>query len=892
MLRPRAFVLTALAVVWIAATRGEAAVKAPPPPKEYRVKLRYSIPAARDQHIFLYDAMIAYLKSIGFKYPTGSDTDREDPTKNYLIGTLPSASAGKIFRDPSVMSALLMPPDYKLPAKADEPVKVRIHLASGLPPERQRLLSDQVAALLEEELGFQEAIAYDHRGFTLLVGTVPAGNVETLLKDLRTLPEGWLTPEPKSDTVLDEQGQLVSPLRSVYPVPIVEITPEPASVPPIRPLPRPQPPQGALEKVGPQLRALVGKQDKKVLRMEIILAQTPDADDRTWRGDLSLAAPGIVVEGRLGPLVTARARVGDVPGLADLPAVSAVRLPRRARTPAVPPKGSRADNAKVLRSLGLDKLAMPHKGVRVAVVDGDFRGYRELVRKKQLPATTRYVDLTAERNRDILPDPFPSERGEIGHGTRCALALAMAMAGSGVDFVLVRVDPAAPYMLEEVARYINGERYNSESAAQRLEKLEADRAELRARRATLLEERRRVLNSFADDEASLKRRKEYFRRQKALEKDEADLRERERRFVQLRKDLRGLRGIEIVSCSLTWPDGYPVDGSSALTRYFDDRGFKAALWFQSAGNTGGQVWAGLFRDTDGNGVMEFAAPETKLRPERWTRELNFLAWQPFGKARTLALPAGAHLRVSVQWREPHDPAFLRRGEDLYREPLARLRLVLLRQRDPSGELLPTDDMEEVSHTMGYGERYGLPQRLANSPSSATYQQTLEFTIPRAGRYALRLEGRVPRGTRPRRAPHLPGLAKTWELHPRAFVEVVDEPSRAKGRPVFLDYATGQGTLGMPADARRVVTVGVAARSKKPLPYSGTGPALNLELLTKPNVLVALDDRLGPEGAAAYGADLAAPLAAGLTARALYTGGSVVELLKPHYGQKPKVLPAP
>jgi hypothetical protein len=880
------------AFVWIPGAPGAAAVKAPPPPPEYRVKLRYGITAARDQHIFQYDAMIAYLRSIGFRYVPRSNTDREDPNQNYLMGTIPSANAHKILGDPSIMSALLMPPRYRVPAKGTDMVKVRIELVKGRSLDRQRLLSDQVAALLEEELGFQEAIAYDHEGFTRLVGAIPAANVETLLKDLRTVPEGWLAPAPKPDAVLDENGRLVSPLSDASPILITEITPEPAGVPPIKPLPRPEPPQGALEKVAPPLRALIGKQDKKVVRVEIILTTAPASGDKNWRRDLAVAGPGTTLEGRLGPLVTARTRLGNVPALADVPEVSTIRLPRPARSPLIPVKGSHADNAKVLRSLGLRNLAMPHKGVRVAIIDGDFRGFRPFVRRKDLPATTRYVDLTAERNREVEPDPFPSARGEIGHGTRCALALAMAMAGSGVDFVLVRIDPAAPYMLEEVARYINGERYNSESTAHRIADFEGERAELRRRRAALLEVRRRVLNNFDQDEANLKRRKEYFQKQKALDKDEANLREREGRFIRLRRDLRGLRGIEIVSCSLTWPDGYPVDGSSPLTRYFDNRPFKAPLWFQSAGNTGGQVWAGLFRDTDGNGVMEFAAPDTKLREDRWTRELNFLAWQPFGKGRTLDLPAGARLRVSVQWREPHDPSLLRRGEDLYRQPLARLRLVLLRQRDPSGKRLPTDDMEEVAHTMGYGDRYGLPQRLANGPSSATYEQDLEFTVPHAGRYALRLEGRVPRGTRPIREPHLPALAKTWELHPRILLEVVDDASRARGRPVFQDYATGQGTLGMPADARRLITVGAAERSRDPQPYSGTGPALNLELLPKPNVFIALDDRLGPEGAVAYGTDLATPLAAGLAAKALYTGGSVVDLLRPPFGGKPKVLRGP
>jgi hypothetical protein len=850
--------LLLLFVVWNTGSRGEAAPKEPPAPPEYQVKLRYAIDAARGQHVYQYDAMIKYLKSIGFKQTA------------------------------NVMSVLLLPPKYVLPARGTEMVKIRLGLAGGLGRQRQRVLADQVVTLLED-MGFQEAIAYDHRNFTRLVGTIPARHVETLLKDLRNLPEGWLSPEAKPRELVDENGDLLPPLKNVSPLLTIEVIPEPAGVPPIKLLPEAQPAERDLEKVTPDLRALIGKENKKRLRLQLILATTPRSTDRAWREDLDDAAPSIIIEGRLGPLVTALVYVGEIPELARLPLVSAIRVPVAARPQVVPVKGSKADNAGVLRSLGLHKLKMPQRGLRVALIDSDFRGYEEFLRKRQLPPSTKYVDLTAERNRDILPDPFPGDPREIGHGTRCALALATAMAGAGVDLVLVRIDPGAPYQLQEVARYINGETYRSENLPRRLDDVERAQYELRKRRDELKIERKRVLDNFDDDEENRKARKDYFEKERAYERDERLVAERERRYLTLLRNLRGLRGVEIVSCSLVWPTGYPVDGSSTLSRYFDDRPFKATLWFQSPGNTRGQVWTGLFRDEDQNGVMEFAEPKTRLPRDRWTRELNFLAWQPFGKPQELNLPAGARLKISIQWKEPHDPALKRNGEDIYRTPLARLRLVLLRQRDPAGKSLPADDMEEVAHTMGYYNRYGLPQRLANSPTSATYEQTLEFTVPQAGRYALRVEGRVPKGIRPEGVPRLPALEKTWELRPRILVEVDDDVSRGAGRPVFLDYATDQGTIGMPSDARRVITVGAADQSKKTQPYSATGPVMNLELLVKPNVLVYEEGRLGPEGATAYGTSLAAPYAAGLAARALYLGKPRVPFLKALRSQPAKVL---
>src|SRR5439155_7071058 len=133
------------------------------------------------------------------------------------------------------------------------------------------------------------------------------------------------------------------------------------------------------------------------------------------------------------------------------------------------------------------------------------------------------------------------------------------------------------------------------------------------------------------------------------------------------------------------------------------------------------------------GVMEFAPAEQPLPPGGWTRELNFLAWRPAGgQADVVDLPTKARVRVSVQWKEAHDPVFLDRGEDVYREPLANLQLLAVRQADPAGKQRPSDDVEVVAQSSG------LPQRLENQPSYAVYEQTVELEAAQPGRYAVRV----------------------------------------------------------------------------------------------------------------------------------------------------------
>ena len=346
----------------------------------------------------------------------------------------------------------------------------------------------------------------------------------------------------------------------------------------------------------------------------------------------------------------------------------------------------------------------------------------------------------------------------------------------------------------------------------------------------------------------------------------------------------------------------------ALSRWFDQTP-QRALWFQSAGNQRGQTWYGLYRDRDNNGIMEFAPPETKLAKGRWTHELNFLRWQsltPGGDKGT------ARLRLSIQWREPHDPDYFFRTDepDRYKLPLASLRLVVVRQRDPSGKVLSSDDFEPIALTAG------AVQRLDNRPTLSTYEQAVEFPIDRDSRYAVfvirqqserwdllqiskgrflmvRESGLTATGIRPLGTPTLPALEKKWELWPRLFVECVDPVASTEGRMVFADYVTDQGTIGMLADARTVVTVGAAQLSGKAEPFSSAGPPMGLVGFRKPNVLAydALDVAL-PGMSKVYGSDLATAFATGQAACLLSAGWTRPRLTQFLLGRNGAVLQVP
>jgi hypothetical protein len=844
--RLRPFFLCVLGAALVPAVR--ATVPAPPAPAVYDVRIRYRIDAFRNERVVQYGEMMRFLQAHGFRRDPNAEVpenEAEDRQATRLDGTVPGKRALELAAERHVQSILLVPQGAMLPGDAKALVRVHLGLHAGLPADRQHLLYDQAREVLAS-IGFREGAGYDHRGFTRLVGMIPVGQLDTLLTDLRTLPAGTRQPAP---------FQTVWPLRETEVLPTLPL-PSPRSV-------RPPPVARGQEKLTADLREVLAdaKGAAAPRRLEVILANLPAPEDRFWKRGLASAVPGMVIEGRLGPVVTVMVPPSEAPALAALDAVAAVRLPRVARPgPQVP--GATAETWKpLLDSSGVARLHdLKHRGrgARVAVIDSDFAGWKSLA-GKDLPAATRLIDLTLERNADLQPDPFPTRDG-LGSGTRRAVTLSRA--APEAELTLIRIDPAAAYMLYQAAQAINGDPYQSVSMDNRLVGLEAERRQLDQRHDELLEERKLVLEDFSQEPESVKRREAYRKKQAEWDVDQRAHVQRVQLYFDHQKAIRGLRGVRVVASALGWDEGFPADGGSTLSRYFDDRPFRAALWFQAAGNTRGQSWAGLFRDEDNNGVMEFVPPGTRLPEDVWTPELNFLSWRPSpvadapGSPRRTpaanapaspAVPANARLRVSLQWREAHEGLYARLGEDLYREPLARLRLVMLYQPDPTGAARPADDLEIVAQSAG------LPQRLDHTANSAVYEQTVELVAKKAGRYAVRIEGRAPEGILPRGEPALPGNKRMQELHVRLFVNTLE----GAGRAAWADHATDAGSVAIPADARTVIAVGAADRRGRRQPYSAGGSPFNLDLLPKPDVLTYDEKGEGTAGAAAFAAGMAA-----------------------------------
>ncbi len=816
MLRP--ITLLAVGLVFLEPLRA-AAPPGPPPPDVYGVTIRYRIAAFPKERVAQFNEMMKALAARGFRRDPndrpGAD-EAANPNATLLRGTVPAAKARSLLLERHVRCILLVPAGAKLPEDANQPVRVSIELADGLPPDRQGVLHAQTAEALAA-VKFAEAVGYDDRGATRLVGSVPAGQVEALLNDFRRQPSG---------------RELPPPFSGVHAVRIVEARPD-------LPVPAPRPAAPAvapeLARVADDFRALLAEpaQAGKRTRFEVLLAAEPQQDERAWLRAFRAAAPGVNLEGRLGTLVTVTAPADQAPALAALPEVTGVRLPRAAQTVPVP---ADADEAAAAKALGLDRLharGSRGQGVRIAVIGADFRGWQGLL-GKGLPKGTTLIDLTRERNENLQPDPFP-DGARAGQGT--LFARAVSAAAPAAELVLIRVDPAAPYMLQTVARAVAGESTQTLALEQRYRDLQAEQDRLDVRRHELLEERARVFAELREEGEPLQRRQEYEERQAAFERDDADYHRRLGLYLDHAAALLRLKGVRVVASALVWDAGHSGGGSSALSRYLDERPFPGALWVQAAGSPR-QAWNGLFRVPEGGGAMEFAPRGTPLPDGSWSPNLNFIAWQATGGTLSPELPAGTRVRLTFQWREPHDASLLHAGQDLYRDPTLAVRLLVLRQADPTGATRPADDLEVVAQTTG------IARRLDHAAGSGSYEVSVEWRVPAAGRYAVRVEGKAPESDRPAGSSVLPWQRRVGEIRGRLVLETLD----GDGRAVWRDFPGEGVSLGMPADARTVEAVVAAGNGALPRDDWSRKP----DLVARPGV---------------DGAGLAAALEAGAAASA-------------------------
>src|SRR5262249_23021485 len=130
----------------------------------------------------------------------------------------------------------------------------------------------------------------------------------------------------------------------------------------------------------------------------------------------------------------------------------------------------------------------------------------------------------------------------------------------------------------------------------------------------------------------------HYRRMQEQEQLEEELKKRDLRLERYLLGVDSLRGVPILVNSVGWEAGFPLCGRSPLSRWRARDPAARPLWCQSVGNKRGQCWMGEFRSLLGSAPLKFVPPGGQLPKDRWTDELNFLAWQPYQGEQQADLP--------------------------------------------------------------------------------------------------------------------------------------------------------------------------------------------------------------------------------------------------------------
>lgn len=864
------FALIALFVLPLAALPAGAQIKEPPRAEKVDVQVRYRIRADRDERVRQYRALEKHLAGLGFVDANKDDPDRDldelDPNAERFTGTVPGAKVLGILNDVRVQNILFAPNGFTYPDAPDKPVAVRLGLRTGLTLPTQQKLHEQTVRHLAK-LGFAEALGYDHKGYTIVRGSIPYKSLDLLVKDVRYEPSGWFL----SDQPLDK---LDVPLRDRNPIRWGEVLPVTEFLPPYAP-PAVLPAQ---LKFSADLRAELGNPDKRnaEMRVEVLLQNRID-DLETLRSFIQARYAGASLDGVVGNVASLRLPRGALAeNIAAEAAVIGVRLPRQAgETVFAGGKGAFVPQAlKDSRVAELQERGYTGAGVKVILVASDFSNLDKF--RAELPKRTKLIDLTTELTPNLLPAPSDPKRA--GSGT--AAARALAAVAPDVELVLVRIDPGAYFQLYAVTRLARGDIEFTDALRVRIAEIATKSNALEADKKVAIDAYKAAFSDLSGEQNPIggapdpkdpnapkdpaaiaaARRKEAKERLDAVIEEEKKLSAQVSRFNTYQKELKELAGANLIVNTLAWESGYPLDGLNDFAGTLDrlsapqtTRTVKATavpkprlMWVQAGSAAGAAVWGGPFADANRDGLLEFVPFGTPLPADNWTPQLNFLGTRAADGTVSPEIAKDAKLRFVVQWREPADPNFP--GSEV---PLYPLTLRLLRQIDPTGEKRASDEMEEVARSVS------MPNVIYRTRTFLVYEQMLEYTAKDAGRFALAMESPQPA------APLIPALKREIDISPRLVVET---PNAAASEPraVFRSFTNFTAGVGTPGDAMGAITVGTGLTGAQT--GAGTGVLRIKPDVIGPSALAFGGESFGGEG-------IATAFAGGAAALVMQTGAT-------------------
>ena len=674
------------------------------------VRVKFRIQVYGVERLRQVDELLKFLKATGF---TSTDENLfeklQDETISSFDGTVPIGKESKCINPRWIYSVTSWPVGSEDPYKSEEPVRIEIEFPQYMQAKKQHEFWDDLKTSLFK-VGFIDAVSYNPELFTRITGNLIGKSLPII--DTKIFPEALKT-----------AGVFVTPFA--FPR-VVKVHPD---WPLVKARVVEDIKENSVRKMSPAARKKLEANDQKLEKWLLVLNHQPPGQNEI--NELFSNLNDAVVEGANGALIEILATPASIKNLAALPSVMFVTT---AETQIKTNYSIKQNNLlNIFSNEGASQPARNLRGVgapaSIAIVGTEFLGWEKAFGEIQTHA--ELVDLTRTRDFAMEEMPYSKNQENIGFHTKKALEISMIYPGTKI--VLVRIDPAIPTMLDEVAGFANRDLKASYALLSRYSETDVSKRFLQGLNQYLLSERAFLIDQFGEEPEIVKRREVYKENKAKWDKDNFELHEKINRILKLREQLMEFKSHRLFVVLENVSSQLPAYNNLALSLFSDDSKFKTAAWLMPDSLFERVSWRGPFSDSNHNGMMEFRNSKSN---DRWRDERIGIQFEKDGKIFD-KIPQGKKIRVRVRWREGVEWSTAMVEGETAPKAKAKLNILLLLNEKPLSGRSLTDQFSIVKET-------GIdPFCIFRSKTFAIFEHLIELDSPIEGVYALAIEGKVP-----------------------------------------------------------------------------------------------------------------------------------------------------
>ena len=712
------------------------------PPDKVNIRVKFRIQVYGVERIRQVDELLKFLKATGFT-PTAENLFEklQDETVTSFDGTLDQGKEIKCLNPRWIYSVTSWPVGIEDPYKSEEPVRIEIEFPQYMQPKKQHEFWDDVKISLSK-IGFVDAVSYNPESFTRITGNLLGKTLPVI--DTKIFPEALRTAG-------------VSVTHFAFPR-VIKVHPD---WPLVKPRVLEDLKESSLRKMSPAARKKLEVPEQKLEKWLLVLNHQPPGQNEI--NELFSNLNDAVVEGANGALFEILATPTSMKNLAALPSVMFVTT---AETQIKTGYSIKQNNLlNIFSNEGTSQPARNLRGVgapiSVAIVGTEFLGWEKSFGEIQSQA--ELVDLTRTRDYAMEEMPYPKNSGDVGFHTKKALEIAKIYPGTKI--VLVRIDPAIPTMLDEVAGFANRGLKASYALLSRYSETDVTKRFLQGENQFLQTERTFLVDQFGEEPEIIKRREIYKANKAKWDKDNRDLHEKIDRILKLREQLMDFKSHKLFIVLENVSTQLPAYQNLALSLFSDDSKFKTAAWLMPDSLFERVSWRGAFVDSNHNGLMEFRNSKST---DKWLDEKMLVHFEKDGKILD-KIPKGKKIRIRVRWREGVEwSTAIVEGETAPKAKAKLNLLFLLNEKTLPGRKIG-DQFSVVKETGSD------PFCIFRSKTFAVFEHLIELDCPIDGNYCLAIEGKVPNRT------DLSPLDshKVTEVFPEITLESFEQGTRLK-----------------------------------------------------------------------------------------------------------------